>query len=244
VLEVWSSLKAKISEITCSVPKAQIHRGAVDHNVCAEVIEDSGYVILQNAKHKPKGGRKFRNNFRLFITMSFFTENLHIFYSKRYQERFPVSVLAKYIVPRNEEFKTETRRKPHVQANTEIPKISIRIQEKPESLLQEDVAQRDEKKKAHEHYSGELVAGVADEHAGLPHGAVPHRDALDEPGHAGCHSQGPRWKKEISGGMQRTRGEASSLFLCCLVWLWLLVEEGRRKRNREGSHAFSLLSLV
>jgi len=29
---------------------------------------------------------------------------------------------------------------------------------------------------------GELVAGVADEHAGLPHGAVPDGDALDELG--------------------------------------------------------------
>ena len=71
----------------------------------------------------------------------------HIFYSERYQEHFPVSVLAKYIVPRNEELKKETRRKSHVQANTEIPKNSIRIQEKPESFLQEDVAHRDEKKK-------------------------------------------------------------------------------------------------
>ena len=94
------------------------------------------------------------------------------------------------------------------------------------------------------HYSGELVAGVADEHAGLPHSAVPHRDALDEPGHAGCHIQGPRWKKEISRARQRTRGEARSLFFCCLLWLWLLVEEERRKSDREGSHAFSLLSQV
>lgn len=31
--------------------------------------------------------------------------------------------------------------------------------------------------------SGELVAGVADEHAGLPHGPIPNRDALDELGH-------------------------------------------------------------
>ena len=93
-------------------------------------------------------------------------------------------------------------------------------------------------------YRGELVAGVADEHAGLPHSAVPHRDALDEPGHAGCHIQGPRWKKEISRARQRTRGEARSLFFCCLLWLWLLVEEERRKSDREGSHAFSLLSQV
>jgi hypothetical protein len=34
------------------------------------------------------------------------------------------------------------------------------------------------------HYSGELVAGVADEHAGLADGAVPDGDALDEPGDA------------------------------------------------------------
>ena len=94
------------------------------------------------------------------------------------------------------------------------------------------------------HYSGELVAGVADEHASLPHSAVPHRDALDEPGHAGCHIQGPRWKKEISRARQRTRCEARSLFFCCLLWLWLLVEEERRKSDREGSHAFSLLSQV
>jgi hypothetical protein len=33
-------------------------------------------------------------------------------------------------------------------------------------------------------YRGELVAGVADEHAGLAHRAVPHRDALYELGHA------------------------------------------------------------
>jgi hypothetical protein len=38
-------------------------------------------------------------------------------------------------------------------------------------------------------YSGELVAGVADEHAGLAHGAVAHRDALDEPGGAGRHGR-------------------------------------------------------
>lgn len=31
-------------------------------------------------------------------------------------------------------------------------------------------------------YRGELVAGVADEHACLPHGAVPDGDALDELG--------------------------------------------------------------
>lgn len=31
--------------------------------------------------------------------------------------------------------------------------------------------------------SGELVAGVADEHAGLPHSTIPNRDALDELGH-------------------------------------------------------------
>jgi hypothetical protein len=31
--------------------------------------------------------------------------------------------------------------------------------------------------------SGELVAGVADEHAGLPNGPIPNRDPLDEPGH-------------------------------------------------------------
>jgi len=49
----------------------------------------------------------------------------HICYSERYQEHFPVSVLAKYIVPRNEELKKETRRKSHVQANTEIPKIPL-----------------------------------------------------------------------------------------------------------------------
>jgi len=41
-----------------------------------------------------------------------------------------------------------------------------------------------------EHYRGELVAGVADEHAGLAHGAVPDRDALDELGHA--HLSRPR----------------------------------------------------
>jgi len=39
-------------------------------------------------------------------------------------------------------------------------------------------------------YRGELVAGVADEHAGLAHGAVPDRDALDELGHA--HLSPPR----------------------------------------------------
>ena len=33
-------------------------------------------------------------------------------------------------------------------------------------------------------YRGELVAGVADEHAGLAHRAVAHRHALDELGHA------------------------------------------------------------
>jgi hypothetical protein len=33
-------------------------------------------------------------------------------------------------------------------------------------------------------YTGEPVAGVADEHACLADGAVPHRDALDELGHA------------------------------------------------------------
>jgi hypothetical protein len=37
------------------------------------------------------------------------------------------------------------------------------------------------KRDGDQHYSGELVACVADEHAGLPYGAVPHRDALDEP---------------------------------------------------------------
>jgi hypothetical protein len=42
------------------------------------------------------------------------------------------------------------------------------------------------------HYSGELVAGVADEHAGLAHGAVSHRDALDEPGGAGRHGRAER----------------------------------------------------
>jgi hypothetical protein len=39
------------------------------------------------------------------------------------------------------------------------------------------------------HYGGELVAGVADEHVCLAHGAVPHRDALDETGEAGRHGR-------------------------------------------------------
>ena len=38
-------------------------------------------------------------------------------------------------------------------------------------------------------HSGELVAGVADEHAGLAHRAVADRDALDEPGGAGRHGR-------------------------------------------------------
>lgn len=33
----------------------------------------------------------------------------------------------------------------------------------------------------------ELVAGVADEHTGLAHRAVPHCDALDELGRVGSH---------------------------------------------------------
>lgn len=38
-------------------------------------------------------------------------------------------------------------------------------------------------------HGGELVAGIADEHAGLAHGAVADRDALDEPGGAGRHGR-------------------------------------------------------
>jgi hypothetical protein len=40
-------------------------------------------------------------------------------------------------------------------------------------------------------HSGELVAGVADEHTGLAHGAIADGDALDEPGGAGRHSRAP-----------------------------------------------------
>jgi hypothetical protein len=47
-----------------------------------------------------------------------------------------------------------------------------------------------ESRPAKEAYRGELVAGVADEHAGLAHRAVAHRDALDELGHA--HVSQPR----------------------------------------------------
>ena len=38
-------------------------------------------------------------------------------------------------------------------------------------------------------HGGELVAGVADEHAGLADGAVADRDALDEAGSAGRHGR-------------------------------------------------------
>jgi len=40
-----------------------------------------------------------------------------------------------------------------------------------------------------EHYRGELVAGVADEHTGLAYGAVADRDALDETRGAGRHGR-------------------------------------------------------
>lgn len=36
------------TEITSSIPEAQIHRGAVHNNVCAEIVEHRWYVVLPN----------------------------------------------------------------------------------------------------------------------------------------------------------------------------------------------------
>jgi hypothetical protein len=66
-------LRSEEPEITCSIPKAQIHRGAINHHVCTEIIEDSGYVILQNANRSQNKLEDFsflEFYFRLFITMS------------------------------------------------------------------------------------------------------------------------------------------------------------------------------
>ena len=61
-------------------------------------------------------------------------------------------------------------------------------------------------------HGGELVAGVADEHAGLSHGAVADRDALDEPGGAGRHGHArlspiPRAQGRGETGEERARRE-------------------------------------
>uniref|UniRef100_A0A0A9EVL0 Rop5 n=1 Tax=Arundo donax TaxID=35708 RepID=A0A0A9EVL0_ARUDO len=82
--------------------------------------------------------------------------------------------------------------KSHLKAEVTNPESSRKIPRKPESLQGIGREQRDKKVGAHWHYSGEFVAGVTDEHAGLAHGAVSHRDALDEPGGAGRHGRTER----------------------------------------------------
>ena len=75
-----------------------------------------------------------------------------------------------------------------------------------------------------EHYRGELVAGIADEHAGLAHGAVPDRDALDELGHA--HLSPPRPPSPAQAAALRPR----------LLTLSLTVRTGSSSYCSEKQH--------
>lgn len=58
---------------------------------------------------------------------------------------------------------------------------------------------------------GELVAGVADEHAGLAHGAVAHGHALDEPAHRRCR---PRSAAHVSPLLSSPATATASLSPC------------------------------
>jgi hypothetical protein len=82
-----------------------------------------------------------------------------------------------------------------------------------------NLRERERERGAH---SGELVAGVADEHAGLAHGSVADGDALDEPRGAGRHRRAPfPDSSQPSEGEKRKRvrgdGREGRDGLCSLV---------------------------
>jgi hypothetical protein len=94
-------------------------------------------------------------------------------------------------------------------------------------------------------YRGELVAGVADEHAGLAHRAVPHRDALYELGHAhllrffffflpaGSYSCTERSKEKERRQANGGNGLAPCLLKEPLPAGSYVVQNGARRRNRD-----------
>ena len=98
---------------------------------------------------------------------------------------------------------------------------------------------RERERSAH---SGELVAGVADKHTGLAHGAVADRDALDEPRGAGRHgraclspilrAQRRGETEERSGRGDGPGGEGRSAFSPSLGWCLVRVFLEKRVMKR------------
>jgi hypothetical protein len=88
-------------------------------------------------------------------------------------------------------------------------------------------------------HSGELVAGVADEHTGLAHGAIADGDALDEPGGAGRHGRAPlpdssepsEGEKRKRSARRRQGGKGRTVLLAS--W-WRLVRDFSAKRVKRG----------